>query len=370
MFKYEVLKLLGRGAYGRVDLARVKATNEDVAIKKVKLAALPEKQRAKAAEEVRLFSSLHHPNIVAYKDSFQDQKNLYIVMEYVNGGDLEQKITQRGTELFSENEILFTFVQLLVALSYLHTQHILHRDLKPQNVFLTSDGIVKLGDFGVAKALENTTDCAKTVTGTPYYLAPELWESQPYSMPADIWSLGGVLYEMTCLRKPFNGKSPTELLVAVMRNSRRPIPESFSNDLRDLIDNMLAHDAAARPSAAAIEAMPFITTAIQNLITINRGKLADPAAKSARKSRIPTSGGKRIMLPKYVPPKPTTPVKCDAHAIPKLVRPEDQKLGIQTMKSPEVEFPDDWTVDPDEDDGGNLLEECTVMLESSLRSRR
>jgi NIMA (never in mitosis gene a)-related kinase len=227
---------------------------------------------------------------------------------------------------------------------------------------------VKLGDFGVAKALEHTTDLAKTIAGTPYYLAPELWESQPYNMAADVWSLGAVLYELTCLRKPFNGKSPTELLVAVMRNSRQPIPESYSTDLRDLIDRMLAHEATGRPTAEAIKGLPFIRTAIQNLITFNRGQLEKPGAKSVKKSRIPLprKGGQKSILPKYVPPKPTTPVKSEGHAASKLLRPDELRKDSQTMKS--MDFPPDFIdFEEEDDDRPDLLAGVTEMLESSLQ---
>jgi NIMA (never in mitosis gene a)-related kinase len=296
-------------------------------------------------------------------------------MEYVNGGDLEQKIEKREKQPFTEDEILFTFVQILLALAYLHKQHILHRDLKPQNVFLTREGIVKLGDFGVAKALEHTTDLAQTVTGTPYYLAPELWDSQPYNMPADIWSLGAVLYELTCLQKPFKGKSPTELLVAVLRNTRGPVPTNFSSDLRDLIEGMLTHDPSGRPTADAITKLPFIRAAIQNLITFNRGQL-DPGKKSPKRSRIPRkTGGSK--LPKYVPPRAMTPVKHEASAIPRLVKPDGFKKQAKTMAPlelgedevpPSPDFPDDF-IDDEEDEKENpeLLAGVTEMLETSLR---
>jgi NIMA (never in mitosis gene a)-related kinase len=333
MFKYSVVRSLGRGSYGRVDLATVKATGDLVAIKKVKLDTLSTAERAKAADEVRLFSSLVHQNIVGYKDSFRDQKSLYIVMEYVDGGDLEQRIVNREGRPLSETEILSTFVQILLALSYLHEKHILHRDLKPDNIFLTSLGIVKLGDFGVAKTLEHTTDFAKTLIGTPYYLAPELWESQPYNMPADIWSLGAVLYEMACLKKPFNGRTPTELLVAVMRKSRAPVPDDYSQDLRDLIDKMLSHEPSARPTAAAIKKLPFIRSAIEKSVTFNADQFDSiiESPKTKPRSKIPTRAGKRVLPPSLGPKKPITPIKGDSRGIPVWARPRESKKEIPTF---------------------------------------
>ena len=99
------------------------------------------------------------------------------------------------------------FTQICLAIKHIHDRKILHRDLKSQNVFLTKQGIVKLGDFGIAKVLQSTVDHAKTIVGTPYYLSPEIIENKPYNFKSDIWSLGVLLYEMCALKPPFGGAS-------------------------------------------------------------------------------------------------------------------------------------------------------------------
>jgi len=101
--------------------------------------------------------------------------------------------------------ILNWFTQICLAIKHCHDRKILHRDLKAQNIFLTENDIVKLGDFGIAKVLKNTVEHAVTIVGTPYYLSPEIIQNTPYSFKSDIWSLGVLLYEMCALKPPFNG---------------------------------------------------------------------------------------------------------------------------------------------------------------------
>jgi len=111
----------------------------------------------------------------------------------------------------NEDEVLDIFTQICLALKHTHDKKILHRDLKSQNIFLTKRGIVKLGDFGIARVLSHTKSAAKTVVGTPYYLSPEIIRSEPYNFKSDIWSLGVLLYEMAALQPPFNAQSLHQL---------------------------------------------------------------------------------------------------------------------------------------------------------------
>ena len=159
MNKYERLRILGRGAYGEAILARRKDDQSLVVIKQVRLSALKPDDRAAAFQEAEVLSKLHHPFIVQYVDNFQEGNCLYIVMEYADGGDLAGKIAGRKGKLFTEDEVLKMFVQIELALKHVHANHILHRDLKTQNIFLTKDGTVKLGDFGIAKVPSTPFNC-------------------------------------------------------------------------------------------------------------------------------------------------------------------------------------------------------------------
>lgn len=144
--------------------------------------------------------------------------------------------TQRETGgFFSEDLILNWFTQICLAIKHIHDRKIVHRDLKSQNIFLTQQGIVKLGDFGIAKVLQSTVEQAQTIVGTPYYLSPEIIENVPYSFKSDMWSLGVLLYEMCALRPPFNGASLHVLALQIVRGIFQPIPSHYSQGLKTFI---------------------------------------------------------------------------------------------------------------------------------------
>ncbi len=113
---------------------------------------------------------------------------------------------------------------------------------------MTVNGLVKLGDFGIAKCLKNTLEKAKTVVGTPYYLSPEIIQNQPYSFKSDVWSLGVLLYEMCCLKMPFDGTNIANLSLRIIKGQYNPVPPSFSKELRGLIFNILNVDENKRPT--------------------------------------------------------------------------------------------------------------------------
>lgn len=159
------------------------------------------------------------------------------------------------------------FTQICLAIKHIHDKKILHRDLKSQNVFLTKNGLVKLGDFGIAKCLMFTLDKAKTVVGTPYYLSPEIVENRPYSFKSDIWSLGVLLYEIICLKMPFDASSLPMLYVKIIRGSYPPIPNIYSKDLRSLVNLLLTVDNDKRPSINDILRLPYIKSRIRSFLT-------------------------------------------------------------------------------------------------------
>jgi NIMA (never in mitosis gene a)-related kinase 1/4/5 len=129
------------------------------------------KEAKQTEQEATLLARLNHPNIVSFWESFVGAGSLYIVMEFADGGDLEKFIKKRFGRLMTESEVLQLFVQISLGLKHVHDRKILHRDLKPQNVFLTSGGLVKLGDFGVSRVLKHTMELASTQIGTPYYVS-------------------------------------------------------------------------------------------------------------------------------------------------------------------------------------------------------
>jgi NIMA (never in mitosis gene a)-related kinase len=247
---FEVIKQLGKGAFGSVSLVRRKKDSQTYAMKRIRLIPLSEKEREISLNEIRIIASLSHQNIISYKESFLDEssKTLNIVMEYADGGDIETKIKENKQKnlYFSENTIWFWLMQILEALLYLHQKKIIHRDIKGANIFLTKNNIVKIGDLGVSKVAK--VGFAQTQTGTPYYCAPEIWRDKPYTDKCDVWSIGCLLYEICALRPPFRGTSLKDLCANVERGYYIDIPNIYSQDLRDVIKRMLVVNERERPS--------------------------------------------------------------------------------------------------------------------------
>lgn len=153
---------------------------------------------------------------------------LCIVMDYCENGDLYQALKKRRGQLLPESQILDWFVQICLAVKHVHDRKILHRDLKTQNIFVAGSGILKLGDFGVAKVLTHTDALAATAVGTPYYLSPEICRNQRYSSKSDIWSLGCVLYEMTTMKHAFDANSLQLLIQKIVKGQFPPPPAQYS----------------------------------------------------------------------------------------------------------------------------------------------
>jgi len=235
MEEYEVLKLLGKGSFGSVYCCRRIKDRSLHVMKKISIHNMPPKERASTEQECKVLQRLRHPGVVCYEDSFvHKSRQLCIVMAYCEGGDLSTLIEKRRMRYFPEADVISWFIQISLALQYMHDEHILHRDLKTQNIFLTKNNMIKLGDFGIAKVLEGTLEMAKTVIGTPYYMSPELFRNQPYSYKSDIWSLGCVLYELVSLRHAFDAREMKGLVQKILRGSYAPPPPPSPETARSL----------------------------------------------------------------------------------------------------------------------------------------
>ena len=215
--------------------------------------------------EAGLLKNLVHPNIVEYKESFLSHDHLTIIMEYCEVGDLAYHIKrkQQKNETFSEQEIFHWMVQICMALEYVHSRKVLHRDIKTQNVFLTGANTIKLGDFGISKVLESTTQVAMTVVGTPYYMSPESCQSEPQTSKSDIWALGVIVYELCTLTQPFQADNLLGLVFKIVQDTPAPIPSTFSPQLQELITKLMAKDPAQRPSSVEILQMPYVRERLQ-----------------------------------------------------------------------------------------------------------
>lgn len=268
MEKYTKVKTIGKGNMGTCALARNNEDGKYYVIKQVDLTRMSKKDRQQSLNEARVLSSLRHPNIINYVDSFLARKsdNLCIVMEYAESGDVSTRLKRSYGASLPERQVLDWFIQLVLSLDYVHQRKILHRDVKTQNVFLTNENLIKLGDFGIARTLANTYDQAQTFVGTPYYLSPELILERPYDHRSDVWALGVVLYELLALKHPFNAKDMKGLLQRILAVQYDPLPSTYSPELRDIVARMLVRDPAHRIELQDILRLPVVRARIQQWI--------------------------------------------------------------------------------------------------------
>ncbi|XP_034968114.2 serine/threonine-protein kinase Nek1 isoform X1 [Zootoca vivipara] len=267
MDKYIKVQKIGEGSFGKAILVKAKENGKQYVIKEINISKMSNKEREESRREVAVLANMKHPNIVLYRESFEEGGCLYIVMDYCEGGDLFKKInTQKGV-LFSEDQIMDWFVQICLALKHVHDRKILHRDIKSQNIFLTKDGTIQLGDFGIARVLNSTVELARTCIGTPYYLSPEICENKPYNNKSDIWALGCVLYEMCTLKHAFEAGNMKNLVLKIISGSFPPVSVHYSHDLRGLISQLFKRNPRDRPSVNSILEKIFIAKRIEKFLT-------------------------------------------------------------------------------------------------------
>ena len=248
--KYNEISLIIKDEIKQVYFAEKKENHQKVIIKQISLIKLDEKIKKMAKDEGIILSELEHPNIINWYEFNLDKDKETIIMEYGEGGDLSQKISEqkKKNEPFTEKQIIDWFIQICEGVKYIHDKKIIHRDLKPNNIFLTKDNKIKIGDFGLAKTLAFQNQ-AKTNVGAPAYLSPEILNDQPYDYKSDIWNLGIILYELTQLKHPFiNDDISVEKRVTFMKKGKfiEFNNTNYSDKLLNLIPNLLKVDLNER----------------------------------------------------------------------------------------------------------------------------
>ncbi|XP_063460059.1 serine/threonine-protein kinase Nek1 isoform X11 [Pan paniscus] len=267
MEKYVRLQKIGEGSFGKAILVKSTEDGRQYVIKEINISRMSSKEREESRREVAVLANMKHPNIVQYRESFEENGSLYIVMDYCEGGDLFKRINAQKGVLFQEDQILDWFVQICLALKHVHDRKILHRDIKSQNIFLTKDGTVQLGDFGIARVLNSTVELARTCIGTPYYLSPEICENKPYNNKSDIWALGCVLYELCTLKHAFEAGSMKNLVLKIISGSFPPVSLHYSYDLRSLVSQLFKRNPRDRPSVNSILEKGFIAKRIEKFLS-------------------------------------------------------------------------------------------------------
>uniref|UniRef100_A0A8C1IUF1 Serine/threonine-protein kinase Sgk1 n=1 Tax=Cyprinus carpio TaxID=7962 RepID=A0A8C1IUF1_CYPCA len=224
---FDFLKVIGKGSFGKVLLAKRKRDGKYYAIKVLQKKVILNRREQKhiMAERNVLLKNVKHPFLVGLHYSFQTTDKLYFVLDFVNGGELFFHLQKERT--FPEPRAKFYIAEMACALGYLHSLNIVYRDLKPENILLDSQGHIALTDFGLCKEGISQADTTTTFCGTPEYLAPEVLRKQPYDNTVDWWCLGSVLYEMLYGLPPF-----------------------YSRDTHEMYDNILHKELVMRPGAS------------------------------------------------------------------------------------------------------------------------
>lgn len=248
---YEVLKFIGRGKFAVVYRAKKVGDDQVVALKRISVDMMNEKAREKCLKEVRLLQSLDHPNIIRYMDSFITDNDLIIVYEWAAAGDLKRQLrkAQEKGVTFDERLVWKYFSQIANAMQHMHEKRIMHRDLKPANIFLTLEGVIKVGDLGLSRELSEHTIQAHSKVGTPLYMSPEVLKGDGYDFKSDVWSLGCLLYELAALKSPFKaeGLNYYTLFQKIANGEYQPLPDTYSEELRSLCYKMISTNPEDRP---------------------------------------------------------------------------------------------------------------------------
>ena len=254
------LKLLGTGSFGRVLLVRKKNNDKLFAMKILLKSYLKQKHQEEHTKTERdLMVSIDCPFVMDVKYAFQDEIHLYLVTEFMQGGDMFFHLHDKG--LFKKERTKFYIIEIILGIEYLHSKNMIYRDLKPENILMDKEGHIKVTDFGLSKILDDMNDKVFTLCGTPQYIAPEVIQKKGYDKGVDWWSLGCIFYEMLTGYMPFYIPRNEKLSPKLFKTPIR-YPKNITEDEMDLIEKLLTLDPKQRigngsNDAKEIKAHPY-----------------------------------------------------------------------------------------------------------------
>jgi len=242
---FDLLKVLGKGGFGKVMLVRYKRKPDEVYAMKVlkKEAVIRRNQVAHTKTETHVLKQIRHPFLTRMHFAFQSEGKLYMVLNYLPGGELFYRLKREGR--FSVDRVRLYTAEIASGLGHLHSLDIIYRDLKPENILLDDMGHVCLTDFGLSKEMVNTPNAARTFCGTPEYLAPEILQGVGHGKPVDWWSLGTLVFEMLTGLPPFYSRNMNHMYEKILKAELR-CPTYLAPDVVDLIQKLLVRDPVRR----------------------------------------------------------------------------------------------------------------------------
>jgi fused-like protein len=244
MEQYRVLERIGEGSFGKVYKGRRRHTGQLCALKFISKHGKSAKDILNLRSEISILRLLNHENIILMFDALETDGSFCVVTEYAQG-ELFEVLTDDSR--LPEPVVQDVAKQLVAALHYLHSHRIIHRDMKPQNILIGANGLVKLCDFGFARAMSSNTQVLTSIKGTPLYMSPELVKEQPYDHTSDLWSLGIILYELATGQPPFYTNSIYSLINHIVKD---PVvyPDTMSSDFKSFLKGLLVKDPKRRLS--------------------------------------------------------------------------------------------------------------------------
>ncbi|VVB00675.1 unnamed protein product [Arabis nemorensis] len=283
---YHVIELVGEGSFGRVYKGRRKYTGQTVAMKFIMKQGKSDKDIHSLRQEIEILRKLKHENIIEMLDSFENEREFCVVTEFAQGELFE---ILEDDKCLPEEQVQAIAKQLVKALHYLHSNRIIHRDMKPQNILIGAGSVVKLCDFGFARAMSTNTVVLRSIKGTPLYMAPELVREQPYNHTADLWSLGVILYELYVGQPPFYTNSVYALIRHIVKDPVK-YPDEMSPYFKSFLKGLLNKVPQYRLTWPALLEHPFVKESLEE---IEAREMHTPVVNHKAAWRLKGNGGQQ-----------------------------------------------------------------------------